>query len=340
MEYRPICILYEDAERTEKLIEAIVEVGFPEHLIKKWVIVGGFLDIDFDTPPQRKWLYFSRLSASASMRKHEHSIAYGTHILDWLNFHGCDVINGNRAFQLETSKVQQCMALQRVGLLYPSTRLISSESAIPSAVATWFEKKGTKECIVYLKPVTGGSGLAVKRYASLNEFKNEKKDKTKKPVKAPNSLYIFQEGKEQHITWYHRTKKKIMGEKKVFYRAEFVNQRFLYLLRVATPVSNVSSCPCDAATSMDNEFDIVPDPVSHFGEKIWKIFIEKCIQFMKMNAMFVGAFEFSQPTKENFYVFDINTNTNYSEKAEKKIEKRNRGFIQTAIMLAQYATSK
>jgi len=341
--FRPLCILYEDSERTEELIETLLSLGFPKRLLKRWVVIGGFLDIDLATPPKKEWLYFSRLSASASMRKHEGSIAFGRHILEWLDFHGCDVINGIHAFELEVSKVRQYMALQRAGIPYPSTRMISCESAIPSAVSSWIEKRGATDQVFYIKPVTGGSGMAVKRYTSYKKFESDVKGgggPFRKGQKAPDALYLLQESKEEQIDWFHRTKKKLMGKKKLFYRAEFINQKFLYVLRIATPVTVNSTCPCDAPTRFDNEFDIVPDPDVHFGDaEGFKSFIQRCIDFMKTNAMFVGAFEFSRPGGPGtpFYIYDINPNTNYNEKAEKKLDKGQRGLIRTAKMLMSYA---
>lgn len=341
--FRPICILYEDSERTEELVEALLSLGYPKRLLKRWAVIGGFLDIDLATPPKKEWLYFSRLSASASMRKHEGSIAFGRHILEWLDFHGCDVINGIHAFELEISKVRQYMALQRAGIPYPSTRMISCESAIASAVSSWIEKRGSSDQVFYIKPVTGGSGMAVKRYTSYKKFESDVKGgggPFRKGQKAPDALYLLQESKEEHIEWFHRTKKKLMGKKKLFYRAEFINQKFLYVLRIATPVTVNSTCPCDAPTRFDNEFDIVPDPGVHFGDaKGFNNFIQRCIGFMKTNAMFVGAFEFSRPGGPGtpFYIYDINPNTNYNEKAEKKLDKGQRGLIRTAKMLMSYA---
>lgn len=333
---RPICILYEDDKRTEDLIETLIETGFPENKIKKWVIVGGHIDIDTSSPPQKQWLYFSRLSASAAMRKHNGSIAFGRHILQWLDVHGCDVVNGIHALELEVSKVKQYMSLMTVGVAFPSTRVISNESTVGPAVLSWLAKK--KRGVFYIKPVTGGSGMAVQRFESPHQFQKELPGLFKKDQRAPDSMYILQEGKEQLINWFHRTKKKLVGQKKLFYRMEFIDQEFLYVLRIATPVAVHTSCPaCDAPTRFDNEFDIIPNPVSYF-EKTgqWASFVKKCKLFMKQNAMFIGAFEFSI-VDNTFFVYDVNTNTNYNKKAEKALPREKRGLVQTAAMLTKYS---
>jgi len=334
----PICILYEDEERTADLIRALDAAGAPE--IHKWMVTAGTLDLK--NPPRKDMLYFSRLSASASTRKHEAAIAYGEHVLQWLEFHGCRVINGASAFSLEISKVRQYLALAEAGLTFPDTLLIASQSQIAPSVTTWV--RSTKPPIFYLKPVTGGSGDGVRRYTALSEFTRDFLDRrSKKSMRGPGSIFIAQKGEEEHETWYDKLKpSKIKGEKKVFYRAEFVDRRFLYCLRVSTPVTVNSSCPCDAPTRFDTNFSVVLDPASHFEDpEGWPVFQANCVDFMVKHGMHVGAFEFSRPEPSKIYqIYDVNVNTNYSDHAEKKIPYDQRGMAKQAEMLIKLSCEK
>jgi hypothetical protein len=337
---RPICILYEDEERTKELIKALDEEGAPE--IHKWLVTAGTLDLK--RAPSKDMLYFSRLSASASMRKHEAAIAYGQHVLEWLEYHGCQVINGTSAFSLEISKVRQCLALATHDISFPDTLLIASQAQIVPSVDAWY--KATKPPIFYLKPVTGGSGDGVRRYTAWAEFRRDFIDRrSSKAMKGPGAIFIAQKGEEEHETWHDKLKpSKIKGEKKVFYRAEFVGRKLLYCLRMSIPVMVNSSCPCDAPTRFDNCFTVIQDPAAHFEDpEGWPAFEAKCQAFMADHGMHIGAFEFSfnpgdvdRKTK-TYYVYDVNANTNYSDHAEKKIDYDKRGMVNQARMLIRMA---
>ena len=333
--FKGVCIIYEDEQRSEALIKAMISAGVPN--IQKWLVTSGSLDIRHQ--PSRELLYFSRLSASAYIRNHASAIAYGEHMLFWLERNGCTVINGSTAFSLEISKMKQYIALGEVGIDYPETLVLSSREELMSAVPIWYRK--THPNVFYIKPVTGGSGSGVQRFNSLSEF--QKSNTVSKSTRVntrvsnnTNTMYLVQVGEEEHAVWYDIHKKgKIKGDKKVFYRAEFVNRQFLYCLCISAPVSVNSACPCDAPTRFDTDFSIVMDPEIQFHNKReWDIFKNKCIRFMYNNDIHVCAFEFSKPPGKSFIVYDVNINTNYSDIAEKRIPLEKRGMTQQAVMLA------
>lgn len=328
-EPRPVCVIYEDDERTEKLIEAILAAGFPPHLLRRWVVVGGNVDIDPTQPLDRSVLYMSRLSASASMRKHDPALGFGRTVLEWLDANGCDVINGKHAFELEVSKVRQCIALQGAGIAHPLTKAVSCQTALVPAAKQWLESgRIAPDTVLYVKPDTGGSGHGVARFVGVAKLEAAVKTGRGIPTKAWKGVtqFVLQVSAEERVDWFHLTKKKLVGKKKVFYRAEFVDQAFLYLLRIAVPVEINSTCPCDAPTRFDNEFDVVPDPGALFGPEAWSTFLASVAACMKDNAMFVAAFEFSRPDPSGpLVVYDINANTNYNDKAEKKAALDGRG---------------
>lgn len=334
--YSGVCIIYEDEKRSEALINAVRVAGVRN--IQKWLLTSGSLDIRHE--PSREILYFSRLSASAFIRNHSASIIYGEHVLLWLESRGCTVINGSVAFSLELSKMKQCIALEKVGIDYPETLVVSTREELNSVVPMWHRK--TNPDVFYTKPVTGGSGSGVQRFTSLSEFQKSNMTSKSSRVnvkvsKSINPMHIVQVGEEEHEKWYDVHKKgKIKGEKKIFYRAEFVDRQFLYCLRISAPVSVNSACPCDAPTRFDTDFSIITEPGLYFDNKRdWDIFKDKCTSFMFNNNIHVCAFEFSKPTGKSFIVYDVNINTNYSDIAEKRISPDKRGMTKQAMMIAK-----
>ncbi len=327
---RPICIIYEDEGRTDDLIDALIRVGVHEGLIKLWFITSGTLG--FMAPPERDWVYFSRLSASAKTRDHSHSLAYGKNVLVWLEEYGCQVHNGLSAFELETNKINQYYALQRVGIQIPPTIATCGVKPLVELV-----KEHAPVDPFYVKPVTGGSGMSVKRFANATKFLSEAKNLSKlsMDIKAPDQMYLFQEAREEQADWYSRTKHKLVGKLKIFYRAEFVNRKFLYLLRIRTPVILTSTCPkCDAPTRYDTDFTIV-DPESVTTQGRWLEFLEKAHELINLYHIDACAFEFSIPDPRTGIpcAYDLNTNTNYNTNAEKKLEENQKGMHQIALML-------
>ena len=71
---------------------------------------------------------FNRMSPSAYLRGHGHSILYTLQYLNHLENLGTRVINGQKAFEIEISKARQATLLESLDLPYPKTRVINSPS--------------------------------------------------------------------------------------------------------------------------------------------------------------------------------------------------------------------
>lgn len=327
---KTICIVFEDEERTKELINQLHIMGLED--LRLWFVNGGSLG--FMESPPKDWIYFSRLSASAKLREHSNSLAYGRNILTWLEENECHVINGIRAFDLEVNKINQYFALSRFGFNIPESIAICGVKSMVDIV-----KERHPLHSFYIKPVTGGSGMGVRRFADVTRFTAETKNirRFAKEISAPDQMYIFQVAKEELADWYKKHKNKLVGKRKIFYRAEFIGEVFHYLLRIQTPVIITSTCPkCDAPTRYDTDFDIV-DPLDLVDDETeWTTFVSKCEALMKAYELSVCAFEFSIVDGE-FWVYDLNTNTNYNEHAEKKMDLKSRGMYCVGSYLKQMA---
>src|SRR2546422_10596044 len=73
-------------------------------------------------------LLFNRMSPSAWLRGNGHGIFYTLNYLAHLEELGVRVVNGLRAFTIETSKALQLDLLESLGLPYPRARVINHPS--------------------------------------------------------------------------------------------------------------------------------------------------------------------------------------------------------------------
>lgn len=104
-------------------------------------------------------LVLNRMSPSAYLRSHGRAIAYTKELLRFLEERGVDVINGSRAFALETSKVAQLLLLRRLGLRAPRARVVNDPAQLAAAA------EGLTFPVV-VKPNIGGSGAGIQRFDS------------------------------------------------------------------------------------------------------------------------------------------------------------------------------
>lgn len=112
----------------------------------------------FDPAGRAPWtVALNRLSPSAYMRGHGQTIVYGRELLRCLEAAGVDVINGWKAFALETSKVAQLLLLRRLGLPTPRAQVINHASQAPDAA------RGLAFPVI-VKPNIGGSGAGIQRF--------------------------------------------------------------------------------------------------------------------------------------------------------------------------------
>src|SRR5260370_25820504 len=78
-------------------------------------------------------LFFNRMSASAYLRGNSQGIFFTHSYLAHLEAAGVRVINGSRAFEIETSKARQLQLLNSLGLSLPKTRVANCTGEILAA---------------------------------------------------------------------------------------------------------------------------------------------------------------------------------------------------------------
>jgi len=108
-------------------------------------------------------LLFNRMSPSAWLRGHAQGIFYTLNYLAHLEELGARVVNGLRAFTIETSKALQLSLLESLGLPYPRSRVINHPSEAPAAA------KDLRYPVI-VKPNIGGSGAGIRRFERPEEL--------------------------------------------------------------------------------------------------------------------------------------------------------------------------
>jgi hypothetical protein len=113
-----------------------------------------------DEAPPAYHLFFNRMSPSAYLRDGVQGIFYTLGYLKHLETQGIRVINGYQAFTYETSKAQQLVLLESLGLKYPASRVVNHISQLIDASA------GLRFPVV-VKANIGGSGAGITKFNDL-----------------------------------------------------------------------------------------------------------------------------------------------------------------------------
>src|SRR5262249_13245653 len=110
-----VFVIHENGAWVEPLRRefAMLEVPFSE-----WFLDEGMLDLTMEPP---EGVFYNRMSASSHTRGHRYAPEFTAAVLAWLKHHGRIVVNGERALQLEVSKVAQYEALKAFGIATPDT---------------------------------------------------------------------------------------------------------------------------------------------------------------------------------------------------------------------------
>ncbi|OJJ23018.1 alpha-L-glutamate ligase [marine bacterium AO1-C] len=283
-----VYILHENDEWFEPLKEELELLGVP---YENWFIHEGRIDLT-QAPPEG--VFFSRMSASSHTRNHRFSIELTETILTWLEAHGRRVINGTAAIRLEESKAKQAIALQQHGIKTPKTYVVSGKQATLDAA----RKLGKTPFIV--KPNRGGKGLGVQLFNSIESLEVALDDYLN-VLASVDGIYLVQE--------YIKPKG---GE---ITRAEFIDGKLYYAVQVDTS-QGFELCPADACNNeaisekgkTKEKFQIIKDYNNPY--------LARFEQFLKANQVEVASIEHLQSEDGEYYVYDVNTNTNYNWRAE------------------------
>lgn len=287
-----VFILHENDEWLPPFRTALKAAGLD---FEEWHLDEGVLSFD-SQPPQG--VFYSRMSASAHTRGHTHAPSYTQHVLNWLELNGRRVVNGSRALYLEVSKVAQYAALQAAGVRTPRTRIaVGKDAVLPAALA--FD-----ELPLILKPNRGGKGLGVQLFQDLESI----------------AAYLDSPAYEEPVDGTWLIQQYIRPAEPFITRAEFIGGRFHYAVRVDTS-QGFELCPADACAIGDVLCPATPDleeaPKFQITTDFDPALIKTLEKVLADNGVEVAGIEFIRDIQGNLYTYDINTNTNYNNAAER-----------------------
>lgn len=167
-------------------------------------------------------LLFNRMSPSAWTRGNPQGVFYTLSFLAHVEQRGTRVVNGHRAFSVETSKALQLSLLESLGYAYPAARVLNHPSQAALAAS------GLRFPVV-MKPNIGGSGVGMCRFDTASQLAAAAAEG--KLVFGPDHTALVQEyipARSGHIT-----------------RVEVLGGKFLYAIRVFLSGESYNLCPAD-----------------------------------------------------------------------------------------------
>ena len=288
-----VYVIHENDEWVAPLRKNFEARGIP---FAEWHLDEGILDLRAAPPPG---VFYNRMSASSHTRDHRYAPELTGAVLSWLKGHGAVVVNGERALQLELSKVAQYEALAKFGIETPQTLAVVGKYNIAEAA----QRLGYP---VILKHNRAGKGLGVRLLLSAAALDEHL---------ASGEF----EGSVDGITLVQRY---IKAPAPFITRVEFVGGKLLYAVRVDTS-QGFELCPADVcqieappladvcpAVAPSDKFQIVRD----FDHPL----LPKWQAFLAENEIGIAGIEFIVDESGRAFTYDVNTNTNYNPDAEAK----------------------
>ena len=268
-------IIYENRDWLPFFETALDEIDV-EHRLND---IENFV-LDVNQPPDNV-IFLNRISPSAEARGHNRAILHGEQYLEHLAAFNRTVINGERTFDIDFSKVEQYRLLKRLGLNYPATvfgsevdQLLHNSAALSFPLITKHNRSGLGHGI---RKFTGYKELEA--YLHSEEF-----------IPSPDGILLLQE--------YIRPK----NDRIV--RVELIDRRLVYAYEIATTEESQSSD--DDGTN--GRFTILPDfqhpLLAKYGELAGAVGFD------------IVAIEFVEAVNGIIYTFDINGTPNYPAAVE------------------------
>ena len=173
-------------------------------------------------------LVFNRMSPSAYLRGHGHSILYTLNYLAHLEKLGVRVVNGLAAFRIETSKALQLSLLKSLDLPFPAARVINHPDAAPGAA------KGLRFPIV-VKANIGGSGAGIVRFDTPEDLDRAVAEgRVQLGLDGTALVQEFVPARGGRIT-----------------RVEVLGYEYLYAINVYSTGESFNLCPADICQTSD-----------------------------------------------------------------------------------------
>jgi hypothetical protein len=267
----------------------------------EWFLDEGVLDLR-SVPPAG--VFYNRMSASSHTRDHRYAAEYAGAVLAWLKRHGRTVVNGERALQLEVSKVAQYQALATFDVETPPTLAVIGKSNIPAAA----ERLGFP---LILKHNRGGKGLGVRLFLSADALAEH--------LDGPSF--------EQPVDGITLVQRYIKAPAPLITRVEFVGGQLLYAVAVDTS-EGFELCPADACrVAAADASGVCPAQKFRILRDFAHPLIPRWQAFLAANDIAIAGVEFIVDEAGRAFTYDINTNTNYNPEAEARDGRSGMGAI-------------
>ncbi len=297
---RRIHVLHEHDEWVVPLRAALEARDLP---YTEWFLHEGQLDLSSEPP---EGVFYNRMSASSHTRGHVYAPEYTAAVLAWLERHGRRVLNGRRALQLEVSKVEQYMQLERFGIPYPRTLAAVGREAIVQAAERM-------EGPFITKHNRAGKGLGVQLFRGVDALRE----------------YVFGPDFDESRDGVTLVQQYIEAPEPFITRIEFIGGELTYAVRVDTS-QGFQLCPADACQ--------VGDAFCPVGEQAPRAMFEilpgwdsplvpRFLELLRANDVHVAAFELIVDREGRAFTYDLNTNTNYNAEAEARAGVSNMGRL-------------
>lgn len=292
---RPIGILYEHPEWFRPLFAELDRRGLPyiRVLAHKHAFDPAARSAPFS-------LVLNRVSASSYLRGHTSAIFHAREYLAHLEEIGVPVVNGSRAYNLDTSKARQLTLLAGLGLPHPRSLVVNHVGQIEPAAAQL-------DYPVIVKPNIAGSGALMRRFDTPDELRRAAAGGELDGILGLDSTAIVQE--------YHPPK----GGSIV--RVEALDDRFLYAIRIHNdPSQGFNICPADICQVPDAggaASASAPDAPARKPLKIevahpptWVV--DAVLRVFRAASVDIGGVEYLESERDGqVYLYDINSLSNF-----------------------------
>jgi len=213
--------------------------------------------------------------------------------LSWLEAWGRPVVNGRSVVELEVSKVAQHALLRVAGFDVPRTTAVFGREGLPAAAASFPAPFITKHN-------QGGKGLGVRRFDSHDEFdRYVASEEFSEPIDGITLVQEFLVSREPFVT-----------------RAEFVDGRFVYAVRVDTTAGSFELCPADACAVPGDDGTTIELFALRHDITADSPLIRRYEALLAEVGVQIAGIEFLETADGRTVTYDINTNTNYNPDVE------------------------
>ncbi len=283
-----VYVIHDNPEWFPPLEAAFDAEGVP---VEEVLLIDGAIALD-EAPPEG--VFWSRLSASAHTRDHATTKEFTRAYLTWLESWGRTVVNGRSVVELEVSKVAQHALLRTAGIDVPRTTAVFGRDDLPRVAQTFPTPFITKHN-------QGGKGLGVRRFDTHDDFDAYvASPEFEEPADGITLIQEFLTAREPFVT-----------------RAEFVDGRFVYAVRVDTSAGSFELCPADAC-AVPGADGATPPPLFSRRTDITADhpLIQAYEQLLGRANVQIAGIEFIETLDGRTVTYDINTNTNYNPDVE------------------------